>query len=208
MAKNLYDLWDEGWKPKKGKTFYFGNYHGDIKWIVLNVEDDRMLAISKNVLDWLPFDENGNNDWQNCSLRKWLNEVFANEALCDGESIEDYWIFDKTEIGDYVSLLNISVAEGLTDLLRRHGSPPSTFLELLHDPGFYGNWYDLGNLSFWLMPESGMFTYVDAHGIASTISDSKDDQEYMTRNGICNDFAKPLGVRPLIWLKTDPDFYG
>ena len=77
MTKNLYDLWDEGWKPKKGKAFFFGNYHGDIKWIILSVEKDRMLAISKKVLDWMPFDENGGNDWNNSSLRSWITDLYG-----------------------------------------------------------------------------------------------------------------------------------
>ena len=65
-----------------------------IEWLVLKVEDDRSLLVSKEILSKQPYDTSGGgidpetdaydaNLWKNCSLRTWLNNDFYNTAFGD-----------------------------------------------------------------------------------------------------------------------------
>lgn len=81
---------------------YFGNYiqkdtNGDgkvtdedekqpIKWRVLSVEEDgTALLLADKLLDMQPFDKNGKIDWEECTLRTWLNSTFLNAAFTEAD---------------------------------------------------------------------------------------------------------------------------
>ena len=78
---------------KKGQVIEFGSYDGDkdkfnrkepIERIVLDVDDEEgtALLLSKYCLEDLPYHEEWENaTWENCTLRKWLNDEFYNEAF-------------------------------------------------------------------------------------------------------------------------------
>lgn len=77
------------------KTVYFGRYEQDgdelngkdpIEWIVLDTVDDKMLVVSKNILDCVAFNnEYADIDWANSTIRAWLNETFINNAFTTDE---------------------------------------------------------------------------------------------------------------------------
>ena len=83
----------EGWMRicPVGKTFFFGSYEQDnnssngkedIEWLVLAKEDTKALVISQYALDCQPYNmSNTSVTWENCSLRKWLNETFINATF-------------------------------------------------------------------------------------------------------------------------------
>ncbi|MCR5660852.1 MAG: DUF6273 domain-containing protein [bacterium] len=74
-----------------GSTISFGTYEQDgnisngqepIEWIVLAKESDNILVASKYGLDCQPYNIGYNGvTWETCSLRKWLNGKFLNEAF-------------------------------------------------------------------------------------------------------------------------------
>ena len=84
-----------------GSCVSFGSYEQDnnesngkedIEWLVLEKKDDQILLVSKYALDCQPFDNllDYSNDnsifgpsvyWEDCSLRKWLNNTFINDAF-------------------------------------------------------------------------------------------------------------------------------
>ncbi len=76
-------------------TFFFGVYEQDndlsngkepIEWIVLSKENGEVFATSKYLIENMPYnDENVGTTWETCTLRKWLNEDFLNEAFTDEE---------------------------------------------------------------------------------------------------------------------------
>lgn len=82
-------------KAIPGDTVFFGEYEQDnltsngkegIEWLVLDKKNDKELLISKHVLVDKAFDESGSNaTWENCSLRKWLNADFINDAFSTAE---------------------------------------------------------------------------------------------------------------------------
>ena len=74
----------------------FGSYEQDnnlengaepIEWQVLDIKDGKALVISKFGLDCKPYDNNkyGTDTWETCSLRKWLNNKFFNNAFSSEE---------------------------------------------------------------------------------------------------------------------------
>lgn len=80
--------------PSIGDIIEFGSYEQDaqsengpepIQWIVIKVDNDKSLLLSKYTLDNHPYnDERAEVTWEICSLRKWLNDEFLNTAF-DGD---------------------------------------------------------------------------------------------------------------------------
>ena len=81
-------------RAKVNDIIKFGNYWQDtegkkkspIEWQVLDKTDNHILVISKYALDSKPYHEKwGSVTWETCTLRKWLNEEFYNNAFGDEE---------------------------------------------------------------------------------------------------------------------------
>jgi len=67
---------------KKGDIIKFGN----IDWQILKVKKNKMLVISEKILGQRPFDSQGEtNEWENCSLNKYLNTDFISKNFCPDE---------------------------------------------------------------------------------------------------------------------------
>lgn len=94
VAANVF----EGQKVEEGSIVTLGKYNRghevgrtDVEWIVLKVEGNKALLITKNVIDAMPFNEEeyaagkGEVTWENCTLRKWLNNDFYSRAFTDEE---------------------------------------------------------------------------------------------------------------------------
>lgn len=79
-----------------GQRIEFGTYEQDsiwddkttrekdpIQWIVLEKQDDRILVVSSLILDIHSYDESYSDvvTWEKCSLRRWLNNTFINNAF-------------------------------------------------------------------------------------------------------------------------------
>lgn len=90
--------------PKKqvkiGDCITFGKYEQDndtsngkedIEWIVLDIKENKALLTSICRLDSQPFEKTDAFStgimptWENCSLRKWLNNSFINSAFSSSE---------------------------------------------------------------------------------------------------------------------------
>lgn len=75
------------------KTMTFGKYYidssgekKDIEWLVIEKNNNEMTLMSKYVIDNLPYNSNGDDcTWEECSLRKWLNNEFYNMAFNEEE---------------------------------------------------------------------------------------------------------------------------
>lgn len=78
-----------------GDIVYYGNYEQDnnanngkepIAWQVLAVEYGRMLLISQETLDCMPYNTSKTDvTWETCTLRQWLNNNFMNSAFTPEE---------------------------------------------------------------------------------------------------------------------------
>ena len=116
-----------------GDNVFFGKYEQDnnifngkeeIEWIVLAKEDDKLLLISRYILDCNPYHESEKSvTWETCTLRSWLNNDFYNRAFNVKErnsialsnvSVEDNFKYGTkagNDTHDHVFLLSISEAE-------------------------------------------------------------------------------------------------
>ena len=83
-----------------GSIVAFGRYEQDgneengpeeIEWVVLDVQDGKVLLLSKYGLEVKPYNtEHYNTDhtevtWETCTLRAWLNSVFLNKSFSTEE---------------------------------------------------------------------------------------------------------------------------
>lgn len=82
---------------QEGKYFSLGRYEQDnkpetepepIEWKVLARDGDRVLVISRYILDCLLYDEEYRRvTWETCTLRAWLNGEFLNSAFDPEEQL-------------------------------------------------------------------------------------------------------------------------
>lgn len=82
-------------KISVGDTVTFGCYEQDgdlgngkekIEWLVLDIQGEKALLISKYSLDAKVYDNAWKEvTWETCTLRKWLNEDFINQAFNENE---------------------------------------------------------------------------------------------------------------------------
>lgn len=78
-----------------GDKFTFGTYEQDnvtsngaedIEWLVLAKENNKILVISDKALDYQRYNKTYEKiTWEQCSLRKWLNDSFFNAAFSEEE---------------------------------------------------------------------------------------------------------------------------
>ena len=63
-----------------------GNDKTPIEWLVLDVQDDKVLLLSRYGLDCQRYNSVYKNvTWETCTLRKWLNNKFLNQAFSPEE---------------------------------------------------------------------------------------------------------------------------
>ena len=82
-----------------GTYVFFGTYEQDgnlsngkeaIEWLVIANQNNRLLLISRYALERkLYYEERANKTWETCTLRKWLNNEFLNDAF---SLTEQTWI--------------------------------------------------------------------------------------------------------------------
>lgn len=88
-----------------GDTIEFGNN----KWIVLVKEKDKIFMISENCINKKAYnDDNDSITWQECTLRKWLNESFYNSTFDDEEKKLILNVSVENDVNDNVTLLSVS----------------------------------------------------------------------------------------------------
>ncbi len=72
-----------GWYEQDGNP---DNGPEKIEWIVLDVQKEKCLLLSRYCLDAIPYHSgNKNITWKDCSLRKWLNSDFLKAAFTETE---------------------------------------------------------------------------------------------------------------------------
>ena len=92
-------------KLQAGDELTFGIYEQDndlnngaepIEWLVLAVEDERALLISKYSLDARPYNETKTEvTWETCTLRNWLNGNFFNSAFSSDEKARIFTVINQ-----------------------------------------------------------------------------------------------------------------
>lgn len=69
-----------------GDIINFGNYHGDIQWLVLDKVDEKLFIIARDCIDVRQYEKvKVATRWDKCELRDWLNNDFIKEAFTKEE---------------------------------------------------------------------------------------------------------------------------
>ena len=191
---------------KVGGTYKFGAYEQDnntsngkedIEWLILAKEGNKLLLVSDKALDCQRYNESYDDvTWETCSLRKWLNTTFFNEAF----STEEQAIIQSTNVSadknpeystnpgnatqDQVFLLSITEANKYFSSDSARQCEPTDFAVA------NGAWEsDSGNCWWWLRSPS-----LDQFIAAAVYS-----------YGDVNEYGGPVdnvtgAVRPAIWI--------
>ena len=186
-----------------GDKVTFGTYQQNvnnieaIEWIVLARESDKVLLISKDCLDIMPYHDFGYvTIWEQCTLRTWLNQYFINEAFSPDEQalilptnlVNTDNSSSKAEgennTTDQVFLLSIDEA-------REYLMPETTGRALATDYAVTRGAKNSETGSFWLLRSPGSYDKC-----VSGVSDKGE-----IRGGFIP--GVPNAVRPAMWIKIE-----
>ena len=209
QESGLYTMKCEAGMAQIGSVIDFGSYEQDgnqsngqepIEWIVLDKEEDRILAISLYALDChLGYNSATTSvTWESCSLRRWLNDDFYDDAFSDAEkqlipfvtvsadANPDYPTYQGNSTQDRVYMLSIREVNRYLGYYTDRQCRPTTYASGM---GVYkGN----NGCCFWWLRTPGYSSQ-----IAASI---KDDGSI---NSIGNDVANSaLGISPVIWISS------
>lgn len=182
--------------PDVGDYITFGTYEQDndltngkedIEWLVLDKEDSKILLISKYALEYKEFDNSIWLEYSRCSLRKWLNNDFKNDAF----TFEEQNKFDDTHNTGEIFLLSSAQADHYLD--REHARCKYTEYAC-RDITMIGDREKLMYCDWWLCNQhllsdgssTGTICYVNSLGLVYE-----------------NAGIKPTyknGVRPALWI--------
>lgn len=210
-------------KIKKGAYVKFGAYEQDnnekngaeeIEWLVLDVNKNRAVLISKYALDCLQYnDTRVSTTWEYCSLREWLNSDFYNTAFSKShkKSIKESFVSaDKNpenaifspygqpgnNTKDYVYLLSTQEAE------KYFNSKKARKCKITDYAVSRGGWGETDYYCWWWLRTPGMqqgdATSVTSEGKINyngfyVVSDS-DGEDYVGYSAL----YKMISVRPVI----------
>ena len=189
---------------KEGDTIKFGSYPQTadgavqpIDWLVLEVKEGKALLLSKYGLDAKPFNiKRKSITWEECSLRKWLNEDFYNKAFTAEQQMQiaetkvkaeknpEYSTNQGNDTVDRVFLLNIQEAYKYFQTSEARKTPPT---EYAVRQGAYRS--DSG-LCWWWLRSSGN----NSNDAATVFPDG------VVRGDGRNVNFDSRAVRPALWL--------
>ena len=178
---------------KIGDYVLFGTYEQDndlsngkedIEWLVLDVQDERILVVSKHILDGKPYTTSAINvTWKTCTLRQWLNNDFIDSAFSDddksiirnsivqtdGEATQDrVFLLSKDEVSKYLTSK------------KQMNSEPTEYA--------YNQTEYRGSSEWWVLRWSGKsIIYVDRIYIGDSTSEGL--------------IVGERGIRPALWIE-------
>ena len=203
---------------KVGDVYTFGTYEQDndtsngkenIDWIVLKKEGNRILVISKDILDYKKYSGYDLMNWKKSTIRTWLNDTFLNTAFSPEEQLMisntgisgDNNAYAKNGIppentSDKVFLLSIDEAEKLFPSNLERQSSPTFFAQ---NRGCEVNTYT--SASSWLLrsphftSDSAKYVGFNAHvsHYVYVVDSTGDTSTYVFVDSAC-------GIRPALWI--------
>lgn len=198
-----------------GDYITFGSYEQDnnldngkeeIEWLILDVQDGKVLVISKYGLDAQPYNKyHVDVTWEDCTLRQWLNDYFLNSAFSESEQkkiqtttvVAENEEHDDTEAGndtqDKIFLLSVKEVYEYFDSGEERESTPTDYAvaegcwtDTMDD--YYGN-------CWWWLRSPGDYQYWAA-GVTS--------EGNVDVNGFRVDLDN-RAVRPVMWIECGKD---
>ena len=182
-----------------GDKIIFGSYEQDysiagvepIEWRILDIQEDKLLLISENSIEWQPYNKTDFEvTWRDCTLREYLNSSFFKTAFSKKERDKILMTANENGANDRVFLLDREEAELYFKSKEDRVALPSKYVNSLID---YNSYEDS---SWWLRCTTsyddnlGLFTSYDA----AQVEDGG--------NNYGSGISKYEGaVRPVIWIE-------
>ena len=177
-----------------------------IEWIIHAKKNNRVLLISKYVLDCQPYNMSQEDvTWETCTLRKWLNNDFLNTAFNSDEQrlietttvVADKNPYYDTNCGnntlDKVFLLNITDVNRFTSDETKKCAPTDYAVEQGLDESSNNMTADEGKTCTWWLHTPGYksiyASYVSSIGVVNYYGDGV---QIMSN-----------GVRPAMWISVE-----
>ncbi len=192
-----------------GDVVQFGAYEQDadssngkeiIDWVVLDIYGDSALLVSKYALDCKPYNnEKVDTTWSNCSLRKWLNYEFYQEAFT-----EDYQdLILPTKVATYDNPLHNTTGGTNTtdDVFLLSYDEAYFYFSSNYDRKLYPTEYAL-RMGVETMEESTCWWWLRTPGIYNIDTCGVHVDGTVDDLGCYVDNAQ-AGVRPAIWVTID-----
>lgn len=192
---------------KVGNYIKFGAYEQDnntsngkedVEWLVLEVKDGKALVISKYALDCKPYNTSYTDvTWENCTLRRWLNNDFINAAFSaeeksmiptvtvSADNNPDYSTNPGNTTLDQVFLLSITEAN---KYFSSDSARPCKPTEYAVAGGAYASSFN-GNCWWWLRSPGDL-----RYGVAYVTNDGG-----VNERGNSVDYGS-IAVRPALWI--------
>lgn len=176
-----------------GDQVVLGNYmQGDIEWIVLDIQDGKMLLLSKYALDCKPYldtqtyEETGQGTtWEESFLHSWLLTDFVNGAFSDAEKA---MLAKRTTADeDWIFLLSVEETETYLTSFDMRQCEPSAFVSANYRQGVKN-----GKCYWWLRSQG------DTLDTAVIITP---DGEIVDEGRSVN--SQLIAVRPAMWIEVD-----
>lgn len=180
-----------------GDFVLYGHYEQDgeesteepIEWLVLSREDDKLLLISRYVLEEMKF---GTLEyWKDSEIREWLNAEFYEGAFNDAEKENIQRMKTSNETSDLLFCLSSEEARGLFKADGERIASITDYLEVKEFRDFdgYGDWW---TRSVSTAKNGSGVVFVDVEGVVqSTGMNPSAPKEYTYSD---------IGVRPALCI--------
>ena len=186
----------------------------DVEWLVLAKEGNKVLVISKYALDCQQYNTSDTNvTWETCSLRKWLNGTFINNAFSAEEQAmiptvtvsddkePDYSTDPGNATQDKVFLLSIAEAYKYFTSDETRKCAPTDYAIAQGALGEYiGDSYKAGGRAAWWW---WLLVHVNYNHTAG-VNSSGDVRWGGVYGGGLNVDSDVVAVRPALWINLDP----
>ena len=180
-----------------GDIILFGNYDQDnnlangvepIEWIIIDVEPEQCLVLSKYALDCKQYNSIAENTtWEKCSLRYWLNNSFLYSAF--SEEDQKTISTNKSPLSDKVFVLSKEeVLKYFTSSAERKTRATETAIA-------NGSYQENGACGWWLR-DAG-----DTSLLAARVNKDGNIVSYDSSEGGVE--RRDYSVRPAMWIETN-----
>ena len=199
-----------------GESFYFGAIEQDnneangfepIEWLVIDVEGDRALLLSRYAIECRSFnEEKAETSWESSDLRVWLNGEFLSTAFSETEqqaillsSVSNAMIegngawagSDSDDTSDRIFLLSFAEATFAFDSPNARKAQGTEYARAKGAKFLGLTSVGIGETDWWLRSpgkNGNEASYIDVRGAAKTRS-----------------VADRIGVRPALWIDLTVD---
>lgn len=206
-----------------GDIVTFGSYEQDnklnngseeIKWIVLDVKDQSILLLSKDVLDAYRFNNSwAEITWDDSGIREWLNDTFYYNAFSLSEQLKIQSAFASADRNPYFShldpgsstldkvfLLSVDEVESYIPNTAKRGASATDYAR--SHGAFISKSYTVNGrgTAWWWLRSPGGYQGVGYKSYAAIIDGSGAVSGHEVYNSGYD--GSVGGVRPAIWIRV------